>query len=116
MKELLINLPTFIALLFWLFCVAVFSVSMWNRKSDLWKMVIGSDNQMQKTEAVLFYWLFLFPIAIFTILLMAILDIKMEEYHVDLFKWVLGILEAVLASILGHDLFKANRKNTDKSK
>lgn len=109
MSEILFNTPTIVALIFWLFCVVFFSLSILRKKDDMWNMVIGTDGKLQHSESVLFYWLFLFPMAVFMIFLLSILGLELNQNNVDLIKWVLGCLEAVLFSLLGYDVLKKKK-------
>jgi glucan phosphoethanolaminetransferase (alkaline phosphatase superfamily) len=110
-QEVLINMPIIIATLFWALCLFLFSMSVLSRKKELWKMVLGADKRLQASEAVIYYWLWLFPIMVFIILLLSIMGIKLDTEHIELIKWILGSLDVVLAVIFGHNAFQNRNKD-----
>ena len=86
--------------LFWVLCCAVFFLNVKAKQKHIWKALIGEDGKLDMKEVTQLYWVWLYPITAFTVLLMAVVGLTLEPYHVELIQWLLGSLSLVSGFIL----------------
>ncbi len=98
MKDL--SIVILISICFWLTAVVYFYRTVKIKQSDIWEAIKGENKILDKDEIALLYWVWLFPIMVFAIWLMAITGLELKEYHIDLIKWIIGSLDLIALALL----------------